>query len=102
MCRKDSRARFAPHGLCPNRIGVVVVEYEDLIVARAGRRDETPGLICEDLSAVIVDGSVTEVYGCRIRDWWGRGRQFLRGLVTLAASQPGVLVERWFFLVWSI
>ena len=40
VCCKDSAARFAPHGLCPNGIGVVVVEYEDLlIVARTGRRN---------------------------------------------------------------
>ena len=32
-----------------------------MIVARAGRHDETPSLVCEDLSAVIIACGVTEV-----------------------------------------
>ena len=62
VCNKDSGARFALHGLCPDGIGVLVVAQKDLIVAHAGRHDETPGSICEDLSAVIIDGGVIE--GC--------------------------------------
>ena len=49
---QDFGGSFVFHGLGVDVITVVVVEDEELVAARAGGRDETDGLVGEDLARV--------------------------------------------------
>ena len=70
-----------------------------MIVAHAGWRDETPGLIREDLSAVVIAYGIAEVRtGSRVGTGWEELVRFLKFWRRWRLHR-GLLVERCFFLV---
>jgi hypothetical protein len=95
---EDFGGSFVFHGFSMDVITVVIVEDQEFVAARAGRRDEAAGLIGENLARVGHAGGEAKM---RAPEGGLREKALLSGSAVLEASCWSGWVERWFFLDWS-